>query len=65
MTTETHSKANEYWLMFFFVCFVIVLVGIGLVAAFTYDVNAPEKAPAGGGHGMILPQDQAHKLIIA
>lgn len=52
-----HSHPSDAWLWFFFVCFVITLVGIGLIAVFTYNVDAPEAAPASGGHGMILPMD--------
>lgn len=53
-----HNDPSPRWLVFFFVCFVIVMA-IGLVAIFTYDANAPEQAPAsGGGHGsMLLPMD--------
>jgi hypothetical protein len=65
MTTETHSKANEIWLIFFFICFVIVLVGIGLLAVCTYNVNAPEGKPAAGEHGMLLPQQHAHPVFNA
>lgn len=63
MTTESHSKANEIWLWFFFICFVIVLVGIGLLAVCTYNVNAPESAPAAGEHGMLLQQQQPQRII--
>lgn len=59
MSEATHEHdSSPRWLLFFFVCFVIVMA-IGLVAIFTYDANAPE-APAagGGGHGsMLLPMD--------
>lgn len=58
MSDATHKDPSQGWLIFFMVCFVLVVFGIGLVARFTYDANAPEpKGPSGGGHGMILPQD--------
>lgn len=56
MTEGAHSDSSMSWLKFFFVCFIMTMA-IGLYAIFCYDANAPEKAPSGGGHGMILPQD--------
>lgn len=57
MAEKTHSDVSRNWLVFFFVCFVVVM-GIGLVAIFTYNANAPVVKPAAGEHGsMILPQD--------
>lgn len=58
MSGEAHDDLSLNWLKFFFVCFVLVILGIGLTAVFTYNVNAPEPKPSGGGHGgMLLPQD--------
>lgn len=58
MSEGTHSNVSLRWLTFFFVCFIMIIVGIGLTAVFTYNANAPEPKPSGGGHGgMILPQD--------
>jgi hypothetical protein len=64
MSEAAHEHdSSPRWLVFFFVCFVIVMA-IGLVAIFTYDANAPEQAPAGGGHGsMILPSDREYAPI--
>lgn len=56
MSEEVHDTTSLKWLIFFFVCFVSIMA-IGGAAIFLYDVNAPEKKPAGGGHGMILPMD--------
>lgn len=55
---ETESfDWNKFFLYFFFICFIFTM-SVGAVAIFTYDANAPEKKPSGGGgHGMILPQD--------
>ncbi len=65
MSEGTHSDASKGWLTFFFVCFILVMA-IGLVAVFTYNVNAPETKPAGGGHGgMILPQDGQYAPHVA
>ncbi len=57
MAETTHSNASLYWLILFFVCFVAVMA-IGAFAIFTYDANAPEKAPSpGGAHSMRRPED--------
>jgi hypothetical protein len=57
MSEEAHSDASRTWLIIFFVCFVITMA-IGGFAIFTYNANAPEAKPSGGGHGgMILPMD--------
>lgn len=51
MSAGEHNDPAKGWLIFFFVCFAIVIFGIGVFAKFTYDVNAPEPtAAAGGGH---------------
>ena len=70
MTEGTHSDVSGKWLTFFFVCFILVMT-IGLFAIFTYNCNAPEAKPSGGGHGgMILPQDgryapHVHLFVVA
>ncbi len=56
MSTEHHSDASHNWLIFFMVCFWSIMA-IGLWAIFSYDCNAPEAKPSGGGHGgMIIPK---------
>ena len=57
MSAGKHSDASSKWLVFFFVCFAIVLLGI--VIFFARDYNSQQsQAPSSGGHGgMILPQD--------
>lgn len=57
MAEVSRSNGSLGWLMFFFVCFILVM-SIGAFAIFTYDANAPEPQPGSGAHGgMILPQD--------
>ena len=56
MTEAEHNDSSLKWLTFFFVCFVMVMVGIGGFAILNYNVNAPEPAPSGGGHHGMLPQ---------
>ena len=52
-----HQDPSSKWLIFFFVCFGLTVFAIGVFAAFTYKVDAPEAAPEAGHHGMIWPQD--------
>lgn len=56
MSSEHHSDASHNWLIFFMVCFWLIM-GIGLWAIFCYDVNKQDEKPSGGGGhgGMILP----------
>ncbi|MBX9691287.1 MAG: hypothetical protein K2Z81_02815 [Cyanobacteria bacterium] len=54
--SEGHSDTSHNWLIFFFTCFGIVMLGIGLWALTSYQVDAPE-TPSGGGHSMIQPHD--------
>lgn len=56
MADAPHSDSSTSWLTFFFVCFILTM-SIGAFAIFTYDANAPEPKPGGGGHGMLLPDD--------
>lgn len=49
MSAPEHKDPNKAWLIFFFVCFIGVVVGIGVWAKLCYDANAPE-APVSGGH---------------
>jgi len=53
-----HKDPSQGWLIFFFVCFGIVLLGI--VIFFARDVNNQGDAPAesGGHHGMIIVRDR-------
>jgi hypothetical protein len=64
MSEAGHSDPSKKWLLFFFVCFGMTVFAIGVFAMFTYKVDAPD-APASGGHGMLLPeqQPQAHHWI--
>ncbi len=51
MSAPGHRDPAHGWLIFFFVCFAMVVFGIGVFTSMTYDVNAPEPtAGAGGGH---------------
>ena len=54
-----HKDPAQGWLVFFFVCFGIVLLGI--VIFFARDVNDQSNAPAeSGGHkSMIIAQDRS------
>ncbi len=64
MTETAHKDPSSNWLIFFFICFALVLLGI--VIFFARDINKePETKPAGGAHGgMILPQDKQHMYQI-
>lgn len=65
MSDGTHSDISLKWLTFFFVCFILIWT-ISLIAIFTYNANAPEPKPSGGGHGgMILPQDGQYAPHVA
>lgn len=56
-SSEHHSDSSHNWLIFFMVCFWLIMA-IGIWAIFSYNCNAPEPKPSGGGHGgMILPMD--------
>lgn len=57
MSSAKHVDPSSQWLVFFFVCFGLVMLGI--VLFFARDFNSQQTpAPASGGHGgMILPQD--------
>jgi len=53
-----HKDPSAKWLIFFFVCFGLTVLSIGVFALFTYKVDAPEPgqdAGGGGHHGMRLP----------
>jgi hypothetical protein len=57
---ESHFDWSRFFLIFFFICFVLVMT-IGIYAIFFYNANAPEPAPSGGAHsGMILPGDEKY-----
>lgn len=49
MSAPGHRDPAQGWLIFFFVCFAMVVFGIGVFAKFTYDVDAPEVTTSGGG----------------
>jgi hypothetical protein len=56
VSAEQHHDTSQNWLVFFFICFGIVLLGI--VALFARNVNdEPQKPSSGGGHSMILPTE--------
>jgi uncharacterized membrane protein len=56
MTADKHSDPSSKWLIFFFICFAFVMLGI--VIFFARDINTQQpSAPAGGHGGMILPGD--------
>ena len=55
-SVEHHKDPSQAWLIFFFACFGLVVLAIGVYALFNYHVDAPP-APATGGHGMMLPVD--------
>ncbi len=56
MTETEHKDPASNWLIFFFVCFGIVLLGI--VIFFARDINKEEPAKVAPAHGgMILPTD--------
>ncbi len=62
MSAPTHKDPSQTWLIFFFVCFTLVVGMIGLWALLAYHVD-DGTAPAGGGghgHGMILPHQIPH-----
>ncbi|HEY9758509.1 MAG TPA: hypothetical protein V6C97_25310 [Oculatellaceae cyanobacterium] len=64
MAEDAHHKdPSSKWLVFFFVCFGMVVFAIGVFAAFTYNANAPEAAPEGGHHGMVMPQNVPHSQL--
>ncbi len=57
-THEEHKDPSFTWLIFFFVCFSLIMIGI--VIFFARDINKePQvKVQPGGAHGgMILPSD--------
>lgn len=54
MSESGHDNSANKWLTFFMVCFALTMA-IGIWAIFTYNVNAPEAKPSGGGHGYIIP----------
>ena len=61
-----HKDPSWSWLIFFFVCFALIMIGI--VVFFARDINKePEVKVAPGAHGgMILPSDgkyESHILI--
>lgn len=55
--SEKHNDPSQKWLTFFFVCFGLTVLAIGVFALFTYKVDAPDAAVSGGHGGMLLQQD--------
>jgi hypothetical protein len=49
MSEAAESKVSVRWLVFFFICYVLIMA-IGGFAIFNYHCNEPEAAPAAGGH---------------
>lgn len=65
MSDSEHQDPSTGWLTFFFVCFAITVLGLGLYALYagmTEDKNAPVE-PA-GGHGMILPNKDLNNFPV-
>ena len=60
MSESEHHDSSHNWLTFFFVCFAITVLGIGLYAAWASQQPKPAEEPS-GGHGMIIPE-QMKKL---
>ena len=68
---EEHKDPSFTWLIFFFVCFALVMIGI--VVFFARDINKESEvkvAPGGAHGGMILPSDgkyeshiQLHRIV--
>ena len=54
MSEAEHHDSSHNWLTFFFVCFAITVLGIGLFAAWSSQQEKPAEEPA-GGHGMLSP----------
>ncbi len=49
MTESEHQQDTSLaWIKFFFICFFLVVFGIGIYAAFNYRVNAPTATQASG-----------------
>ena len=63
MSDSEHQDSSHNWLTFFFVCFAITVLGIGLFGIYiTTNASDEEgKAEPSGGHGMIL-QDEMKSL---
>lgn len=60
MTENEHSDVSGAWLIFFFVCFGIVVLGIGVYTAINSSTNPPETKPSGGHSRLTLPQNDPH-----
>lgn len=46
--SKEHHDTSKGWIKLFFVCFFLVVFGIGIFAAFTYNANPPVTTqPAG------------------
>ena len=59
MAETEHKDPSGRWLIFFFVCFAFILIGI--VVFFAHDINKEQVSQPSGAHGgMILPQDAQH-----
>lgn len=51
MSDAPHHDTSRGWLIFFFICFALTVLSIGVFAMFTYNANAPEPTTVqSGGH---------------
>lgn len=55
MSGSAHSNTSQQWLIFFFVCFAMSVLAIGVWAAFNNQVGGngylhDSAAPSSGGH---------------
>lgn len=59
MSDSEHKDSSQDWLTFFFVCFAITVLGIGLFAVYLHMNASDEEGAAepSGAHGMIIPTD--------
>ena len=59
MTETAHKDPASNWLIFFFVCFALIMLGI--VIFFARDINKEEPLKAAPAHGgMIMPTDDKY-----
>jgi hypothetical protein len=57
MAESEHKDSSRSWLIFFFVCFALTLIGI--VVFFARDINKESQPASTGSHSsMILPSDK-------
>ena len=70
MSEAHHKDPSKRWLVFFFVCFALVVFGIGFYNSITYKAdsdNPNQPLPATDGtakKGMMLPEQAPHAISI-